>query len=557
MSVLQTHLLEPLRSGRTLRHLAFVASAIPLGTAWFVMVVTGWSLGLGLLITLLGLPVLLGLAYAVRGAAFLERRLAGALLGTPLAPPARRPWSGSLPRALWGWAGDPVAWREQAYLLLRFVAGLPLAVAVISVVGAGLQALAAPAYYHAGDGIDFGAWRVDTLGEAFLLVPAGIVVLALSVPLIAGAAALWAALARGVLGGGASAPAAPRQVGAAPRRAPRPSRGALQALGVHAAAYLFLNVLMIVIWALTGAEYFWPMWTLLPLGLVLGVHAVIVLTPLVLPASGPRTVAFARHVGVSATLFLFLVGVWAVTTPGGYFWPAWVLLGLAVPVALHAARLALGIGARERMEDRIDVLTTSRAGAVDAQAAELRRIERDLHDGAQARLVALAMDLGLAKDRVADDDTRQLVAGAHEEAKRALVELRDLARGIHPAVLTDRGLEAALGSLAGTSRIPVELDVQTDGRLDPALEGAAYFMVAEALANAAKHSGASAVRVRVARDGDVLTLRVADDGAGGADPDGEGLTGLRRRIEAHDGRLRVDSPRGHGTTLTAELPCGS
>jgi signal transduction histidine kinase len=524
-----------------------------------VLLVTGWSLGLGLLITLLGFPVLLALAYAVRGAAVVERGLANALLGTRLAAPVRRPWSGSLPRALWGWAGDPVAWREQAYLLLRFVAGLPLAVAVVAVVGAGLQMLAAPTYYYAGDGIDLGAWTIDTLGEALLLVPAGILVLALSVPVIGGAAAVCAALARGVLGdavpaaGAAQAPAADSRY-----RARRPGRRAMQALGVHAAAYLLLNVVLIVIWAATTpGEYFWPTWTLLPLGMILAIHAVIVLMPLILPESGPRTVALARHAGVAAVLALFLVGVWAVTTPGDYFWPAWAMLGLAIPVALHAARLALGIGARERMEERIDVLTTSRAGAVDAQAAELRRIERDLHDGAQARLVALAMDLGLAKDRVADDDARALVAGAHEEAKRALVELRDLARGIHPAVLTDRGLEAALGSLAGTSRIPVELDVDPGGRLDPPLEAAAYFVVAEALANAAKHSGATAVRVSVGREGGVLRVRVADDGVGGADPAGEGLTGLRRRIEAHDGRLRVDSPRGHGTTLTAELPCAS
>jgi signal transduction histidine kinase len=124
-------------------------------------------------------------------------------------------------------------------------------------------------------------------------------------------------------------------------------------------------------------------------------------------------------------------------------------------------------------------------------------------------------------------------------------------------VLSDRGLEAALGTLAGTSRIPVELDVEAGERLDPPLEAAAYFVVAEALANAAKHSGATGVRVTVARDDGALRVRVADDGAGGADPEGEGLTGLRRRVEAHDGRLRIDSPRGHGTTLTAELPCGS
>jgi signal transduction histidine kinase len=167
------------------------------------------------------------------------------------------------------------------------------------------------------------------------------------------------------------------------------------------------------------------------------------------------------------------------------------------------------------------------------------------------------MDLGMAKDRVEDAEAREQVARAHDEAKRAIVELRDLARGIHPAVLTDRGLEAALASLAGASRLPVELNVDAGGRLDPALEAAAYFTVAEALANAAKHSAGTSVRIDVARRDDLLSVRVADDGIGGADPDGEGLTGLRRRVEAHDGRLVLDSPPGRGTILTAELPCGS
>jgi signal transduction histidine kinase len=211
------------------------------------------------------------------------------------------------------------------------------------------------------------------------------------------------------------------------------------------------------------------------------------------------------------------------------------------------------------MAERIDVLTATRSGAVDAQAAELRRIERDLHDGAQARLVALAMDLGMAREKLGADPgaAEALVAEAHEGAKRALAELRDLARGIHPAVLTDRGLEAALASLAGTGAPDVDLETSIPERPPPAIEAAAYFVVAEALANAAKHSGAARVRVRVARAGDRLLIEVADDGRGGADPAGEGLVGLRRRVEALDGRLEVaDGPDG-GTVVRAELPCGS
>ena len=558
MSLLRRHVAAPLGEGRALRQLAFVASAIPLGTAWFVLLVTGWSLGLGLLITLLGLPVLLALAFAVRGGADLERLLADALLGTRLGG-GRPVWTGSFLRSLWGWLSDPAAWREQAYLLLRFVAGIPLGAVALGVIFEGLRTLTAPLHYYAwGDGF-YGFWEVDTFSEAVLLVPVGVVLLGLSVPLITGMGALWAFLARGLLAAGEPRRAAergPRPV-AAPATGPR--RGAPRGLAIHATVYATLNAALIVIWlSTTPGGYFWPVWPLLALGLILGIHAIVVLAPRLFPDSGRRAVALARHVGVAAAVALFLTLIWAVTTPGAYFWPIWPILALAATVALSAAIVAVGVGRREaEAAERIDVLQTTRAGAVGAQTAELQRIERDLHDGAQARLVALAMDLGLAKDKMTDDDARALVEGAHEEAKRALVELRGLARGIHPAVLSDRGLEAALGSLTGASRIPVELRVDTGGRLDPPLEAAAYFVVAEALANAAKHSGASAVRVDLEREDDVLTVRVADDGVGGADPGGNGLTGLRRRVEAHDGRLTLDSPGGGGTTLTAELPCGS
>ena len=395
---------------------------------------------------------------------------------------------------------------------------------------------------------------MDTIGEALLLVPAGALLLSLSVPLTTAFGSLWAALARGVLGAGESRPAR-----AARAPSPRPAVRGSRALAIHAAVSASIVLVLIVIWAATTpGGYFWPVWPLLVLGLAVGIHAAIVLTPSLLPEAGPRGIALGRHAGVMAMLMLFLTLIWAVTTPGEYFWPIWTFLALAIPFGIHAA-IQAGVGGRREAEatERIEVLQETRAGAVNAQAAELRRIERDLHDGAQARLVALAMDLGLAKDRVEDAEAREQVSRAHDEAKRAIVELRDLARGIHPAVLTDRGLEAALGSLAGASRLPVELNLDAGGRLDPALEAAAYFTVAESLTNAAKHSGASSVRVNVSRRDDLLSVRVADDGVGGADPDGEGLTGLRRRVEAHDGRLVVNSPPGRGTILTAELPCGS
>ena len=558
MSIFHRYVAAPLREGRALRSLAFLAIGIPLGIAWFVLLVTGWSLGLGLLITLLGIPVLLVLGVAVRGAAALERQLADGLLGTRLAGSARPVWVGNPFRSLWEWLRDPASWREQAYLLLRFVVGMPLGIIALGVIFQGLQALTAPFHYFAWGDDYFGFWEVDTIGEALLLVPAGALLLILSVPLVTALGSLSAALAREVLWTGQPRPERPPRRPAA-GAAPRPARGATRALAIHAAVSASILLVLIVIWAATTpGGYFWPVWPFLVLGLVLGVHAVWVLAPALLPDARPRGVALARHGGVMAMLMLFLTLIWAVTTPGDYFWPIWTFLALAIPFGIHAAIQATA-GQRREAEatERIEVLQSTRAGAVDAQAAELRRIERDLHDGAQARLVGLAMDLGLAKEKLADDEARALVAEAHEEAKRAIVELRDLARGIHPAVLTDRGLEAALGSLAGASRIPVELNVDAGGRLDPALEAAAYFTVAEALANAAKHSGATSVRVDVSRRGELLSLRVADDGIGGADPDGEGLTGLRRRLEAHDGRLGVESLPGRGTILTAELPCGS
>ena len=207
---------------------------------------------------------------------------------------------------------------------------------------------------------------------------------------------------------------------------------------------------------------------------------------------------------------------------------------------------------------RVVELERTRAGAVDSQAAELQRIERDLHDGAQARLVALAMDLGMAQEKLDSDPegARALVAGAHGEAKRALAELRDLSRGIYPAILTDRGLGPALSSIAARNPVEVALDVDVDGRLPAATEAAAYFVVVEALTNVAKHSGAEHCRVRIVHRRDRLELSVSDDGDGGADPGGAGLTGLRQRVEALDGTLAVAEAHP-GTMIRAELPCVS
>ncbi len=222
------------------------------------------------------------------------------------------------------------------------------------------------------------------------------------------------------------------------------------------------------------------------------------------------------------------------------------------------ARAMLGSTAGE-LAQRVDVLQGSRARVVDAAEAERRRIERNLHDGAQQRLVALAMNLGRARARYEDDPetARQMLDEAHNDAKLALTELRDLARGLHPAVLTDRGLDAALSGLAARSTVPVTLDVQVEPRCSPTIEAIAYFVVSETLTNAAKHAKATSVRVTVKRTPLALSVVVEDDGVGGADPGGSGLTGLADRVGGVDGSMRVQSPIGGPTVVTVELPCAS
>ncbi|QFY05394.1 sensor histidine kinase [Nonomuraea phyllanthi] len=200
----------------------------------------------------------------------------------------------------------------------------------------------------------------------------------------------------------------------------------------------------------------------------------------------------------------------------------------------------------------------SRARLVDAFEVERRRIERDLHDGAQQRLVSLSMTLGLARLDLPDDSSAaQLVGRAHGEAKQALAELRELIRGVHSQVLTDRGLGAAVRDVAGRSPVPVDVRVELDGRLPAPVEVTAYYVVSEALANLAKHSRATAAAVTARVEGGTLVVEVYDDGVGGADPGGgTGLTGLADRLSVVGGRLSLSSPAGGPTLIRVEIPCG-
>ncbi len=257
--------------------------------------------------------------------------------------------------------------------------------------------------------------------------------------------------------------------------------------------------------------------------------------------------------------------VWLVTT-----WPAAfgsALLGLVL-LALGAYLLGVAAGARAGLTRlliapreaglgaRVVELARSRVRLVDAFEAERRRIERDLHDGAQQRLVALTMTLGLARLDAPPGPLADQLAKAHEEAGTALAELRELIHGIHPKVLADYGLEAAVADAADRSAVPVDVDLELPGRLSQAVEAAAYFVVCEALANVGRHSGASRAEVSGGHRGGRLVLRIRDDGCGGARAgEGSGLTGLADRVSVLDGRLSLSSPPGGPTLLRVEIPC--
>jgi signal transduction histidine kinase len=226
--------------------------------------------------------------------------------------------------------------------------------------------------------------------------------------------------------------------------------------------------------------------------------------------------------------------------------------GAAAALALENQRLEAELRAR------VEELSTSRARIVQVALEERRRLERDLHDGAQQRLVALRLQLRLARDRADKDPAaaQTMLDGAMGELDEALADLRELARGIHPAVLADRGLEPALSALAGRAPLPVEVATAPAERLPAPVEAAAYFVVAEALTNVAKYAQASSARVAVERRNGHAVVEIRDDGVGGADPArGSGLTGLADRLSALDGRLEVDSPEGGGTVVRADIPC--
>ncbi len=540
----------------TYRRLGFVLSAFVLGHVWFLVLVVGWSLCASVLVTPLVIPALLALAAVVRGCGQIEASAARGLLDVRVSGPAF-PQRG---KGFWRYMGAMLGatfWRTQAYLLVRWLVGVPIAVALVALLAGSVGLIFAPVWILTGGGAHIGGWHVHTLAQSLLLIPAGLLLLPASILLGALLARPFRPLASSLL-----APGSPGQEVASHEQEAMSSYARRHrnrnALRTHAVADSFVLTLVIAVWALTSTGYFWPVWVLLPLALALAIHGWFVLLgerPPWVDVFPSR--ALAGYVGVGGAVEVYLICVWAVTG-GGYFWPVWPLLVMAAAGGAWAAASWLSSPGEDELTRRIDTLETTRAGAIDEQESELRRIERDLHDGAQARLVALGMSLGMAEHTLAEDPQRagELLAEARIGAEEALKELRDLARGIHPPVLSDRGLEAAIGALVSSTPLPVSVSVALAGRLPPVVESTAYFVVAESLANAGKYADAAQVTIVVRQQDDRLELEISDDGRGGADPEGGGLRGLRRRVEALDGHLDVFSPPGGPTWIHAELPCG-
>jgi signal transduction histidine kinase len=316
-----------------------------------------------------------------------------------------------------------------------------------------------------------------------------------------------------------------------------------------------LGLLMLIIWALAGANNIWFAWVWFGLAIPLALQVAVrrgIRAP-----KGHRL--FAVHGALTGVLSSMMLVIWLLAGAHSPFWPVWPILGFGVLIAAHAWVRHTLLNRREQaLTDRVEVLTRTRRGALDVQAAELQRIERDLHDGAQARLVSVAMNLGLAEELLSKDpqSLTELLAEARSSTLTALDDLRTVMRGIQPPVLADRGLEGAIRALALDLAVPVTVSGEIPGRVPVPVETAAYFAVCECLANVVKHSGALRATVELGYGGGVLSVVVRDDGAGGASLSaGSGLRGVARRLEVFDGTITLTSPAGGPTVVRMEVPC--
>jgi signal transduction histidine kinase len=541
--------------------LGYLTIGLATAVVGFVVWVTALSVTLSLLVFIVGLPLFLLSAIAIRWTAELDRRNAALALGRPLRGRYRDHGGEGFFARLRSTAADGQTWKDLGWLVLHSVLGFGFGIAALVLVGLALGGFFLPLWFWAiPEGVDIGAVHADTLPKALLGTALSIPLAAIGALLLRGMAIAESSLATALLAGDAAAvapgaaPAAPAGGGKKPRRLPD---GEAALLAIAAVGGL-IALIATAVWAATGSGYFWPAWVYLglviPLALVLGLREAWRVEP--------ERRALAVQAVVSVIVIGISIAVWALAGFGS-FWPIWTILGLFALFAVHllAALMWRRVfpDQREReLTERVETLTKTRRGALDVQSAELRRIERDLHDGAQARLVALSMQLGRAEERLGDEpETAALLRAARSEASAAIAELRDLARGIAPPILADRGLPAAVEALARRSPVPVTIEAELEQRPPAVIETAAYFVVAEALTNVAKHAPEAAATVRIGGGAELLRVEVSDDGPGGADPAGSGLDGLRARVAALDGELVLRSPRGVGTTIEVELPCGS
>jgi signal transduction histidine kinase len=499
----------PRRIERAFRTLAYLALCLPVGVLGVLALV---AVAVGALLSPTGAatPLLEAAIGAARRVGELDRRAANRLLGAHIAPLPRRARVAGTP---WQRAGhelsDPQLWRILVLLALK----LPLGVALLAagaapvILTAGLLSLGAQGVAGYGEPTYLGGWRLNpALGVLLLLlaVPAAVLAIALLETLGRALSGLCHALLHS-------------------RRAPGgPVREML-------AESLGDRTLSIAYW-LPDRQTF--------------VDEAGRPVELPDPGSGRAWTAVERN-GVRVAAIVHDAAL--DTGPE------------LVQAAAAAAALALD---NERLKAdlraRVEELRVSRVRIVEAADAARRRLERDLHDGAQQQLVSLALDLRLLKARLRDTEAEPLVDALAEKLAVALGELRELARGIHPAILTDRGLGPAIEALASRVPVPVTAEVEVRERLSAPIEAAAYFVVAEALTNIVKYARATEAAVEIRRDGDLVTVEVVDDGVGGARIGaGSGLRGLQDRLAALDGTLQVESPPGGGTRLAARIPCGA
>jgi signal transduction histidine kinase len=494
------------RAGQAVAYLAVELPIAALG----VFAVVALVLGAALSVVGVGLPLLLAAATACRWLVRLDRRAANGLLETHIPPlPGGLPGAGSPWRRSLDVLADRALWRMVAVLATKLllipvvlVVGLAPVLALAELLTLGVQGLG-------------GLGGYDYLGPWSFGPGVGLVLCVLALPTAVLAVATLEAL-RTLLCTVTRALLAPRATPVGPVR-----ELLAESLGDHSVAIAY--------W-LPDRDVF--------------VDEVGRPVELPEPGSGRAWTAVERDGRRVAAI----VHDAALDTSRELVHAA----AAASSLAIDNERLKADLRAR------VEELRVSRLRIVEATDATRRRIERDLHDGAQQQLVALALELHLLKSRVKDPDAGPLVDRLSERLATALAELRELARGIHPAILTQRGLGPAIDALADRGPVAIDADVDIDGRLPAQIEAAAYFVVAEALTNVAKYAQADSARVEIRQKGDEVLVAVSDDGVGGVDVDsGSGLRGLKDRLAAVDGTLTIDSPPGAGTRVEARLPCSA